>query len=393
MKNCIITPTFSGHFPFIPDYLKSFSKLAMDKNNFEICFTISKSEAKDFDKIVAPFKDLNIHVLFFEDILEKFGVSSIPDKLLLKYGKFSFQTLKKFYTMLYMGPDYRFLVLDSESILLKKCNINSMFDDFFAHPFISYSDMNKRLKTAKFMGEIKTNTAFILQSEKVEKLWFLENFVWFYDYKILNDMFTKYGSPFDLINKVYKDAFGKRNVGVFEIDLYQCFVYLNRKKYKYDVFDVDAMLEKATKADLYRKELVKRWGGNCGILERATSILNAENIKGLAKQFKENHFNIIRVNETSLHNYKYQKAFLKVVDPYILAASQDHMFGVKDVFKRRLYQVAKNSGWEKLVSHATLFIKPVAHFLQWLYQPIYLIINTLIFIVKFLLRITFVFKK
>ena len=397
MKNCIVTPTFSGHFVYVRDYLKSFSKLAMDKDNFEICFTISKHEASAFNKIIAPFSDLHIRVLFFEDILAKFNIKYTPEELLSKYKKYSFQTLKKFYTMLYLGKDYRFLVLDSESILFYRCNINNLFDNFFTNPFIAYSDMDKRHRTADFMRDIKLNTAFILQSNKIQSLWFLENFVWFYDYKILADLFKEHGSPFEVINKVFDDAHNLRVTGVFEIDLYQSFIYLHHKKYGYNLIDTDSMLDKILNPYLYRESLLKKYWGNCGLLENTTSLLNVANIKDFAKLFKDNNFNIIRVNETSVNNYYYQKEFLQLVRPYILAASQDHIFGVKDTFKRRILCILQYNKLEKIKFHMKLFIKPIANFLHWLYQPIYLVINIIIFVPKFVItfltNIKFIFKR
>ncbi len=392
MKNCIITPTFSGHFKYITDYLKSFQLNASPRDNFEICFTISRGESACFQKIISKFPDLNIRVLFFEDILAHFNIKYTPDELLKKYEKFSFQTLKKFYTMLYLGADYRFLVLDSESVLLNKCNINELFNKFFNAPFISVSGLEKRI-ISPFVVDVKTNTGFILQSDKIQNLWFLENFVWFYDYKILTDMFQKHGLPFDMVDAVYKNAYGKHNIAVFEIDLYHSFIYLHHKKYKYNVINADEMLNKIPDANNYKFALFKKFNGGCGLLEHATLFLTHDNVKPLASVFKENGFSIIRCEYTIPSNYKLQKMFLDIVQPDILAAAQDHCFGVKHTLKQRLLTAVRNTNFSKIKSHIKLFLQPIGHIFQWLYQPVYLIFSIVIFVIKFIKNIILLYKK
>ena len=82
-------------------------------------------------KLLVNYKNkLNIKVLCFDELLRKHNVPYGDKKLLLKYGKFSYQTLKKFYTMLESDCD-QMLVLDSESMFINKTNINQMFDNFF----------------------------------------------------------------------------------------------------------------------------------------------------------------------------------------------------------------------------------------------------------------------
>lgn len=74
-KYAIVTPTFQPHFIFIKKYLKSFSKYLQDKENVKFYFTIAKEELYEFQKITQRFPDLNISILIFEDILEKFGIT------------------------------------------------------------------------------------------------------------------------------------------------------------------------------------------------------------------------------------------------------------------------------------------------------------------------------
>ena len=72
MRDCIVTPTFKGHFNFIKKYLESFDKFVEDKSSVRVCFIIDKEEFSEFKVIIEPYKDTcNIEVLFFDDVLIK----------------------------------------------------------------------------------------------------------------------------------------------------------------------------------------------------------------------------------------------------------------------------------------------------------------------------------
>ena len=172
-KYAIVTPTFQPHFIFIKKYLKSFSKYLQDKENVKFYFTIAKEELYEFQKITQRFPDLNISILIFEDILEKFGITESSRELLDKYNKFSFQTLKKFYTMLYIPEQYS-LILDSESMAIRPLKIKELFENFFVSPFISGSEINNRY-WSQFSKEVNNNVNQILNAKI--PFFFLENFV------------------------------------------------------------------------------------------------------------------------------------------------------------------------------------------------------------------------
>ena len=112
MKYAIITPTFKPHFKYIKKYLESFNKLVLDKDKIEIIFTISRNEENDFKEIIKKYPNINSKLILFENLLEEYNIPYTPDELLKKYKKFTFQTLKKFYTMLNSDAEF-FLVLDS----------------------------------------------------------------------------------------------------------------------------------------------------------------------------------------------------------------------------------------------------------------------------------------
>lgn len=338
MKNCILTPTFSGHFQYLKNYLDSFQENVTDKENTVIYFIVNESEIKSLRKILKKWEKLDLHILSFEDILRKFNIEISPEILLEKYGKFSFQALKKFYGMLYLEKYQHFLVLDTESIWLNKTSMNDMFLNFFEkEPFIIYSNVKKRLLTSKSNQEASDNINYILKSN-CDK-WFVEQYIRLWDVNILKDLFAKYGSCLEIVDRIYnKEKDYTPKLGLFESVLYDQFIYENCKKYGYKVIDLDQECDKYIDKKVmnkYRENLANIWNGSCGLLESSSILLDKSNYLGFANVFKNNNLNIIRI-ETEPQNYHWQKEFLKIVQPKILTCSQENLFGVNKNLKNFL---------------------------------------------------------
>lgn len=329
--NNIITPTFAGHFPNVEIYLKSFAEYAEREPGWQIVFTISAEEKEAFLKLLEPYEEsLPIKVVIFEDLLEQFGIDLSPEELLRLYGKFSFQTLKKFYTMLSL-EGRRSLVLDSETELVRPVSVNALFERFFADPFISCSSLGIRTRISSFTKNVVANRNLIFGTD--DDHWFLENFVWFYDKTILADLFERHGTPFEIVDRIRRTGNpARKECGIFEIDLYQSFIYINNAKYGYRIVDVERFLDGLGDAERtkYLSDWTKKFDGNCGLVEHALMLLTQENAGALAHCFKESRFDIIRCESSTFRNCRLQKRFLDDVRPCILAASQDHFFGISD---------------------------------------------------------------
>lgn len=381
MKYAVITPTFEPHFQFVEKYLESYKEFVIDKENVTLLFTISKDEQEAFKKITDKYcEGVQFETLFFEDILKHFGISLSPNELLKKYKKFTFQTLKKFYTMLYSDAD-RFLVLDSESMWVRKTSMKELFENFFEAPFIAGSSISCRDSVSDFTQGVNDNVNFLLG--KPCDRWFLENFVWFYDKAILNDMFQIYGTPIEMAEKVYslKDE-QKRESGIFEIELYQAYLYHNNDKYNYTVIDVDNLL----KSNLSTSSLQKYFDnynnlfkGNCGFLEHTMLLLDETNCEILAEMFKKYRFNIIRCDYSIFENITLQEKFMQILQPNILAASQEHAFGLHDSYETL---VNKNKYSIKLEKHLFHLTHPKKFTLQLLIEPF----SVMFYGIKFYLR-------
>lgn len=326
----IITPTYSGHFKYISKYLKSACKYIIDPENVNIFFTISAKELYEFGGIIEPYTTkLHIKVIIFEDVLSAYSICATPEQLLERYGRFSFQTLKKIYSILYTKSKHT-LILDSESMWIAPARMGDLCASYFCNPFITCSTPNTYF-TSVFLRNVIKNTNYVLNSPKCNK-WFLENFMWFYDLEILENLVEEYGTPVFMAENVYQwTKFDKERPGIFEIELYHQYLYLNADRYGYRV--IDANEECAVSLEPghnyhYHELYYKYFCGSNGLLEHAMLFLDKSNWRELADIFKRNHFTIIRC-ESSRRNYRFQKKFVKRVEPCILAASQNHTFGLK----------------------------------------------------------------
>lgn len=359
MKKAIITPTFKPHFKFVEKYLDSALKYVLDPENVKFFFTVSDGEVVELSKRLEKYKhQLDIEILSFDKILKYYNVPYADKKLLSKYGKFSYQTLKKFYTMLYIDLE-QMLILDSESMFIRDTNVEELFSGFFLQPFITACELDYLPYTGFFKSKVMENIELTLNPRDVKKektrnkednyskpslsnIWFLENFVWFYDRKILNDLFNEFGSPIEIIERIYRDS--NREQGCFEICLYQGYIYQRHETYNYQVFYAKDILENIFKNNeklyqKYEKEYYSLWHGEFGILEMAMCLLNNDNSDLFAKEFKARRFNIIRCDFTNLKNYHNQARFLEKLAPNILAASQNHTWGINDNTKDKLWNL------------------------------------------------------
>ena len=423
MKRGIITPTFEPHFKFVLKYLDSAEKYITDPENITFFFTVSEGDVEKLSKLLVNYKNkLNIEILCFDEILRKHNVPYGDKKLLLKYGKFSYQTLKKFYTMLESDCD-QMLVLDSESMFINKTNINKMFDDFFASPFITVCNLDLLSKVGSFKSKVMENINLILDGaankggdkkisahKKVElynsnqsslnDIWFLENFVWFYDKSILTKMFEKLGEPFSIIDNLYINSpVENREQGCFEICLYQGFIYKYNECFDYRIIHTEDLINDTFKDNIklyqkYEKDYYSLWGGEFGFIEMTMALLTDKNYSLFAQSFKKYNFNIIRCDFTNLNNYKAQKLFLDILSPNVLAASQNHIWGVNDTLRDKVWNllVFNNSFARFIYADMKNIIRPIKPLLAWIRYFYYLTKHSVLWLKGLLENIKF-FKK
>ncbi len=327
VRRAVITPTFSGHFENVIEMLKSFVWFVKKPTSVVFVFTIDKEEIDFFNKLVQPLVGrVNFEVYSTEAVFEFCGINDSPSEILRKYGKFSFQTLKKFCTMKFV-PYEQFLILDSETSFCDDFSFDEMFEKYFADPFISGSDMkNRKGNVSWFTQGAAGNIEYLIDEKNLP--WFLENFVWFYSKEILRELEWEHGSFFEMVKRAFERQ-GAQSIDVFEIQLYHGYLYKNRERLGYRYIDVDAELKKALPPVLYSRymqELHDIFDGNCGVLERAFTLVNPDNLLEIGRLIRNLGFDVVRCDEPR-GNYSGQVKLFNLVKPKILAASQDHWLG------------------------------------------------------------------
>jgi hypothetical protein len=217
------------------------------------------------------------------------------------------------------------------------------------------------------------NISKILDSS-IENKWFIEDFMWFYDKQILLNMFYEYGSLFSMISFLFtKNKNLKFNIdekfGIFEIVLYYAYLYNNAKRFGYKIINVNDIINNFMSVNEYDKyyiSFISRFCGACGILEHTMLLLTEANWETLANMFKTYNFNIIRCDYSDFENIELQEKFMGIVKPNILAASQEHAFGINDKYK---ILVDKNKYFQKMEKHLSRLLHPQKFLPQLFIEP------------------------
>ena len=352
IENCIITPTFSGHFPCIDIYLRSFDEYVTDKKDIPIFFTIEAADKDEFERIIAPYRNrMDLRVLYIDDLLIEQGIYLTPANLLKKYGKYTYQTFKKFYTMQHVEAE-KFLVLDSESSWIRKTSMKERFEDFFSHPRMYYSVMDDNCKMTEFKEPAYRNISYILGID--DRRWYLEHFMWYYEKRILMDLLDEYGSVLEIADKIRENA--NTELGIFEILLYCMYVDKNADKYGYQIYDMTTLCKEKIPVEIltnykFEKELALNKDG--GLIEHVMLFLTRENVRYFAHLFRNVGIDIIRCDCGEASDV--QRTFLDIVRPHILAASQNHEFGVNPLAFGRKEQEKLKSQEPSLEQKLQLF--------------------------------------
>jgi hypothetical protein len=100
-------------------------------------------------------------------------------------------------------------------------------------------------------------------------------------------------------------------------------------------------------------------------------LLNEQNYELLAEIFQENQFNIIRCDYSTLENIHLQEEFINIVEPVILASSQEHAFGINSKYE---ILFAKNKYSMKLEKHLNRLMNPSKISLNLLLEPFSIVI-------------------
>ncbi|MFR1672400.1 MAG: hypothetical protein ACLSWI_05585 [Candidatus Gastranaerophilaceae bacterium] len=225
-NRALLIPTFKGHFTHIIDLIKSMNTFILDKECIDIVFILSSPNEKiEFDELILPLKKgLNIHTYDIETILSDCGKNYTSEQLLKDLGRVSYQTVKKLYPIHYLNYQ-QVLVFDSESIFLKKTNVNKMFDDYFKNPYIFYSTNSEEEPNVISIAPSTNNSAyeriFELYNTEPDNMWCFEAFHWFYDKNIIDEIFEYFNN--NLLERMLE--IGYRYEVEYEKVLFESFIY------------------------------------------------------------------------------------------------------------------------------------------------------------------------
>lgn len=327
MNRCIITPTYSLHFSYIKKYLESFNQYLIDKD-FPIFFIINQNEKKELDTIVNPYKkELNISVIAFETILTHFNILESPEIILKKIGRISFQTIKKFYAALYLNYE-QFLILDSESIMIKPTNINQEFNNFFENKEFFVSDYKRRPENyfERFTYGFALSASQI--TNFANEYWPLESYNWFLELNIIKAFVQKYGDLYEFVSKAaLPNKF--HDEGIEGELLYYPFILNEKNHYGYSVFNSCSELLKNIgykNFNIFIKRFNNSYRSHSGYLEGITCFVDKNNYEGLLAFFAEHKYPIVRISRKisdvdSCIDFEYQKQLIENGNFKIIASS------------------------------------------------------------------------
>ncbi len=321
MKRIVITPTFRPHFPFNREFLQSFEEKVEDAREVAVHFIVSRGELAELKALLHEFPALDVHAHAIEDLLHASGYQVEAVDLLHEVGKFAFQALKKLYALKALPYDQA-LVLDSESLVLKPTRMADVFDEYFAHPFVFYSDLSHRAEGwYGSLSDAVTRNAAKLLGKPYPDMYFLEYYGWFYDKRLVEDMFA--ALPEELLSAV-RGRLG-REKHLFECVLYYTFLYANRSRYGYHFISVNELLREYLGRTGY-EEYIGNFQGHweaLGVFELVSKEVSERSLPGLLRLFQEKNLRFYR-SEIFNQNERAQDALIQQSPITFLVSSENY---------------------------------------------------------------------
>jgi len=254
----VVIPTYTPHFPRVVKFLESLLEHCLDINTVQINFVVSDHEVGVFnDYIFKLSHKINIKIYSLKDLVKEIFNRDIDDaELLKKVGKYNFQSIKKFVGVYKVANPYAVL-FDSEALAIRDFKMVDLFSDHFIkyrHIFYTENYNNEKFTNGIF-STITNNCLELIGEDKGLPYYFFEVYNWFFDKNILDDLFTyierfNKKSLFDLLCEKY-DV-------VFEIVLYNLFIYYHNDKYKYNFICINKELEEIMGKEEYSKYCVHK---------------------------------------------------------------------------------------------------------------------------------------
>jgi hypothetical protein len=289
---CIVIPTYKPHFKYVEKLINSVDKYC--KEIINIFIIISTDEYKDAEYLSLLSDKIKINILCFKDILNEMLDININEKhFLTAGGGYKFQSLKKIIAVYYLieKMNYEYVyVMDSEGIYIKPFSFIEIIENYKKNKRIFYNSKQRH-------NNEHSNTSKQLLKQTTIPGWFLENYLWIYEDKIVKD-FCKY--LFYNI-KSYEDLLKIPNNIFIEI-VYYHYIYINNYNYNYNFIDTYTTMSKYLDIDKYLKNELS----NLSLLEDIRVILNKDTIEPICNYFKD-----YSIEQTKITVNKYNIEFLK----------------------------------------------------------------------------------
>ncbi len=320
MKRAIITPTFRPHFPFNRDWLASLDAHSQDLDDIDVHLIVTRAELVDMQALIAEWPRVRASAHAFEDLLAESGYELDATELLREVGKFAFQCLKKLFALKHLDYDQA-LIIDSESLLLKPVRVGDAFDDYFADPYVCYSTLEHRNENwYGHLGDTVNRNGSKLLGMPYPQMHLLEYYGWFYDKRIVADMFA--ALPTDLLAGVRKLGQDK---SIFECVLYYTFLYNNQGRYGYRFDSVNDLLRQYLGDEGYAAYLADFSGPweQVGIFEFVSKEVTEANLAPLTRLFNDRAFRFYR-SEIVNRNERVQEQLIDATVICFLVSSENY---------------------------------------------------------------------
>ena len=294
----VVIPTYRNHFAYIETLVQSWRHFSQD-SSIPLFFIVSdKDELIELNQLIMEIELKNYSILSIEDILASYGIHISSTELLKKLGRFSYQTIKKLYALYYL--DYtQALILDSETIAVSSMQIQDLFSDYFSSPYVLYSVMPKDDSYKNWIDYKTSKNCAELLDFSFRQEWYLEGFHWFYEKRIINDLFEFFDN--DLFGTIYSHC--ERNTddsekAIFECVLYYTFVRKNNDTYRYRFIDARNELAHILGKNCYEKLCNRMNDAGLGFLPFAihsVEYANASDLKKFSSFYRKYNIRIARV--------------------------------------------------------------------------------------------------
>jgi len=225
--NCVVIPTYRPHFKHVEKLIQSMNIFSKD-SNIDIYIIVTSNESSDI--MITKYNNLTIKILCLKDIIHFIFNSNIDEHFNNHYGKFTYQSLKKIFSVYYVINKLNYknvYVLDSEGLFIRPFSLTEIINNYIKNPRIFYNS-RQRLDSyqTQMAEELLNNNEELLNNNKCPG-WFLENYLWIYEDVIVNNFFTMLFHDICDTNTL----FAKFKNSIFIEVVYYHYIFLNNYKF------------------------------------------------------------------------------------------------------------------------------------------------------------------